>query len=623
MNVQNQVQRRNQRVNRQGQAQAGPQNAAVQGGNQGNQNHQEIQAPVWVSPLDSNPPVHLSVRSGVETNIQDSKIYSPEATEILRKRFFYLSRGAARDRFRIGGDQGHKMHPHALGAFLRSYYFDQVAYKYATSGSVLDIGSSLSRLNRYEQLDDNEFRTPLFARFFASTPMLDVRDYTRRADNYNRFVENVVDYDEKVREHNEHVDPLQALPRVNAGNRVCQHAIDQIPMYGPHVDCQCQQRFDHYLSCESIYYPGVLDGILQRLERDQIDNRPSDAYVIFNNYGGRLLQDLADKQSDAYKQLKEVLTGVKPDSEFSIKYKSCVDIDGTPEGIHTIKIDQNGNFRMHVDINGNYLPYTHDIPRFLNDEFFIIQYSEQSVMIFERLDRVMNGDVPFDLYKIRSTPRNLWTEEQLTLRSTSGSGFFSKYNILGLVPNALELVDLPPVEIPEMKGEVKLEALNNDTITNLYLPKFQQLKKTYKGKETNVDYRTFTEKVTSEIGFVNWLRTQFGRRNYQISFRVQEGTVYIILRNYTKTFFWFTGIDSNRSAMAPVSEVVDAYIRMGIASNTSTIRNKMANEQKVANNLDYSTLTKQEAYIIARVIRIGEEQRWADIVQPINVVPKQ
>lgn len=64
------------------------------------------------------------------------------------------------------------------------------------------------------------------------------------------------------------------------------------------------------------------------------------------------------------------------------------------------------------------------------------------------------------------------------------------------------------------------------------------------------------------------------------------------------------------TALAKVSDVLTAYLAIGVKANTTSIQQTMVTKQRDIENIDYKAFEMSEAYVIARLLRKIEAERF-------------
>lgn len=610
-------------------------------GNQGQNVPPQIQA--RQRPAKTLPEENLQVRNGTVASFSSRYNFSKEAIDVLRSHFSHLLIGEDKHRLSIGGNSGFIPHGHALGATLRAYYDDLVLYKHAPNGKVLDVGGSMVRtLSRYQFLKNGRKVNAAF-RVWSQTPVLDVRDDLRVQDNKETLVR-------KVNEHNEiETDPdLKLMIEGGLVNRVDALTLSPIPLQcrcamaksglGTDINCACStERYDTIKSVESWYYPGVMEGMFNRLIRDK-----SVGYVVCNDYYRMLLRQKDNKESVLGKKLAAISCVRALNSDFGVEAigHGCLNHNLVPESTHTV-LTEKGKLIVKAEVQGNPMPYVHGFPKTADSDSFAYTFVAREhddfgnplsigqqpkmteyLMLFEKVEEIMNGDIPFVLYKVRATLKSRWGSI-LNHVPVLPFEFATVHDILNDATPSY--IDQWVLNTTKQEEEVKVtekktpkmadpEPVEQDLVLfdeDLYV------KKTIEGGEKRVYSAEMKSALENERQFVRWIKRQVFDRNHNhhFSVKVVKGKAYLVLRKYTRSFFGLiVSTDASLSAMAPVSDVVDAYCRIGVKSNAVAIQQSCVQKQRDAKNQDHKMFTDAEAFLIARYIRAVETARFNSIL---------
>jgi len=575
-------------------------------------------------PLSQAPKLHRPqdfIFSGTTPcAFKSNLLLSKSAIEGITEAFSYLKIGVDKQRLSIGGDNGFKPHHHGAGRLGRAY--GSALIRDQTKGlKTLDIGTSLVReISSYiAHPHDPTNMVSVFSNMHATVPLDDAAELYRW-QNQRRRVNDL------IMEHNSREDAIADYYKrdpvyLNLEDHMCHHKINEVLTVVDTKTCaKCVASYEAYTSVESFYYPGVSEGIQARLERDLLDEQVTikpQAYVYLNNYFAAIQRKL--KNDPAVKeQLRTIISGDVNKTEFKIVlngYDMVPDSNGltAPESTHTITCKPDGKLWVEVDVQGNPFKYQHHIPHLLDDEYFYVSTSNV-VYVWERTHRFPNKDITGDTFKVTPIIAGKWTKEQLKHRSqvTSMPATFADL-MVEVTDNWKDIMATTTISTP--KDEIKLDNKCADALPNILNTQYYELKKK-QANEKRIDFATHESKMTSHREFVEWLAMQFGNsKHHTFSLKKVDGEVYIVVRSFMKKWFFLTQVDQGASAMAKLEDVVAAYVAIGIKQNALSVRNTMANAQKQNKNNDASVFSNQDAYCIARLIRLAEEERWARIVE--------
>jgi hypothetical protein len=565
------------------------------GQNQQNQNRNQgagarAQAPPQRDVVEKD---HLQIANGSISCIKSKYWFSEEASATLHQHFSYLQRGEDKTRCQLGYGHGFDRHPHALGAFLRSYFDDLIMYKYARNvPSVLDVGGSLVRtLSRYT--DNVNWGNKVW----SMTPMLGVKDTIRKQDNYYRLIE-ILD------KHNHKHRTALTLNDVR-----CEHTMQA----NVRENCACGRNYPVIKSVESFYYPGVADGIYDRLCHAVENDIPSVAYVVMNNYSAATIKLIRDRES----VLNKDLSGINDLQNHIIQPFDLIgtlDCDGKPESVHTISY-YNGKLKVSARVEGNAIPYIHYFPLLSDEQFYTGAWTfgdKDYMIMFERLERVMNGDVPFDLIRLRATKIQDWSMSQMDslphiwLRDATIETCVVAAGGRSLIAKREDIDTIKKI----------WTKLTEDDAADKIIP-ISHKEKSIAGGDIKLDMDKRVKTKMCQNMFVRWLQVQL-KANKEHDFYIRQrsdGLVWITVVKY-KT--WMAGLlkteDKNVSPTAKLSDVILAYLNIGIKTSVTSIMHSMVTQQRSALVQDETMFGMSEAYAIARLLRCSESTRFTIIV---------
>jgi len=586
-----------------------------------------------IQPQPRHPANDLDVAGGVIASIRSSLRFSESAVKSLRDQLFsHLFVDKSGSRFYVGDQYGFKDHEHALGAFIRSHFDNLIMYKYQMRGRILEPGASPVRsCLRYNTIDG--IQEPWLKRLHLMNPVIGPQDEIRKTDHLPILQEAAARHRQQ-----ELLKPLnqQWLWTVNeqTGNlsiNQCNHTMQSIaPIQG---NCACTERFDAIKSVESFYYPGVQQGIHSRLAGWQNESVGGVAWVVFNDYYLMLLKMAKEER---FSEQKTHLTTfafsdlIGKAMKMAVEGKACVGIDNEPESRHLINYEEetgNRELKVKAVVKGNPIPYHHGIVLTTEAPTFGVEFSsgnETFLMIYTRKECFWNGDVPTCLYKIQVTKKSSYTKEQLQSVPVVRAGYATVDDLMNdtnLVSEAFEKVGR---NIHAAEEKARLDANQKGTPKEdepeVPLVLFDEDK--YERKLTSgIDRRAWPlelkTRVESNRAFVRWLKRQFQDRNtsHTFSLRYISGEAYLCARKLNRSFWGLIVSESkDLTAMAKLEDVLQAYLKIGVKSNTTSIQQALVTHQRDMKTVDHTALVMGEAYIIARLLRTIEAKRFETLV---------
>jgi hypothetical protein len=253
------------------------------------------------------------------------------------------------------------------------------------------------------------------------TPNTGAKDIIRRMDNSLIISSNVETYNERevfVNGPNAKLMTQAGQSLVYDGERrQCQCALNIVADV-QQVPCACNTFDQDFIkSIESWYYPGVLDGIFDRLATTYVSNpTKACAYIVGNDYYRMMLRQARKPETLVATSLKA--RNLEAVRSLRATGLGCVDLKGEPESVHTIaSTGEHGFLKVTAAVKGNNSPYVHHFPKTADTDSFAYTYVKSGVcyvMLFEKLQEVENGDVPFVMYKIRAVPKEAWSDDELS-----------------------------------------------------------------------------------------------------------------------------------------------------------------------------------------------------------------
>jgi hypothetical protein len=498
----------------------------------------------------------LTLYKGSLSAIHIPYVLGPEADKALRKHFntLLLNEDTTRPRFVV---QSRHQHPHPVGAFMRAYFGDLVHYKYAKHGMVLDIGTSQVRLtNRFDVNGWN-----LSWRVHSMAPILSGRDIMREMANADRIHESD--------------GTLQNSCRCTGGQWVNRCYSCLIP------------QFDHTMSVDSIYYPGVLEEMIANGLREDYKGRGALGWVVFNDY---------DKA--------RIIHG---------REGSALD----KESSYVIKGD-----KVISTVAGNPAPYEHGFLRTGGHDTW--QYhmfakdrdgkAHQVNVIFETVEEFQNGDVPYKLCRVYIIKHSkLVGVNELEGAGVSGIPTYSSQWYKETIPI------IPKNEIlPVTKDTIGYHLAGN--VTGFTRPS--------KSGDLLTDLISKEERQHKDLAiwqtFVNQYEYHVLKRNERFFNTVEEiaGKQTELVHMEMLTSKWYTlGLATSQKVVtAKLSHVIDAYLAIGNKKVTSSVKQACIQLQRAAPKEELMDIT--DAFLIARVMRAQEEVRYDEVLKLSNAGKK-
>jgi len=594
------------------------------GANQAGQKNPGAQKPAQEPPrkILDHPEDNLQISAGVVASIRSNYHFSAQALETLRRHFAHLFIGGDNSRFYVGDKQGFKNHPHALGAFLRSYFDDLVMYKYQPRGTMLDIGASPIRsLGRY-YTNVEGVRRPWLSRLHIMTPRLDMRDDVREQDHFwsmqamsekhNAIEDAKLLADPGYRQFKYTVDDDCSLSLYQ-----CNHKLTDVD----DPNCDCGKEYDALKLIESWYYPGVLENTIRRLCKAYKNcKRKGVGWIVGNDYY-RMLLRRAKTDPNMLKTVFEREVGEHP--FLDVIGKGCVGTDGNPESIHRITSPK-GKLFVDAHVKGNPTNYQHHIPRTADADTFIAHVTHDGtdfVVLFEKKEEVVNGEVPFVLYKLNVTEKERWSAEALAAQVEVKLGEAEAVHLLcDSDPEIFsswgsESTEVTEVESPKSPSEKVEEVPISIFDEEVYAKKVVQ----------KSDKKLCPEKMKqhqARIGFVRWIQNQFSNSTHSFYLRYNNGEASLLVRRRHRAVFgMFLSESRDLTALAPLDAVLKAYIELGIKSSATAIHQAMVNSQRESTSkggVSAKLLLDQEAFAIARLLRLMETKRFALMIDGYN-----
>jgi hypothetical protein len=474
--------------------------------------------------------------------------FGPEGEKIMKEYFSdiswtvsYLESKNLEDKRKVKFGLGKFPHKHPVGATFRYVFQDFVNYCLEPNSRILDIGGQLVRLSsRVDEHHHNggSFSTPLGRRLWSLSPIDSFRDVIRNIDSKNN---------KKVQQY-----PYYCRCLGGQWQNRCYH-------------CR-STKYDVITSIDSIYYDGVLDEIVQQAASTNFE---AVGYVAFNDY------DHARK--------KYGLTGQAADGEST--YKIVGD-------------------RVTVHVEGNNLaPYSH---KFLQTGGELSWRYSQLIfkgsvplrvdIVFNTVEMVWNGDVPYKLCKVYVFPAAPHT------KAVSG------YKDLALVKhfkNVWAMDDDPLLKDDEV---YTVNISKHTLIQPENLAKDAEYKQAFVNfARRSVEHKSYLrvwDTICHEM--TNWLSSM--KSNERIFTTLENGEIYVTLEIYP-TLLGVDRRDPEMCCKEKLESVVKAYNKLGNKKLLDSVLNATAQAQKELVGHGVDTLNMPEAFLIARVIRAQQERR--------------
>jgi len=561
------------------------------------------------------PNPHLAIAGGVVAAIRSTYNFSQPALKILRKEFGHLLLDPTDlQRCLLGDKQGFKDHPHALGAFLRAYYDDLICYNYHPNGTILDVGGSVNRtFSRWEEVSIGGQRTRCNQgeRVWTMAPCLDGRDVLRKRDHFFSLQDMFIDYNDKMPNCRFAVDN-NTIVTINNEPRNCDHREDDakgLPVekslataqFKTDPDCPCQHSYSAYKSIESWYYHGVAKGIFRRLAEDYEAGKPSVGYFVANDYY-RMLANHVQVKGQIRSQVLNTGTPLE------LTFSGCVGVDGVPESIHIITEDASGTLEVTAHVKGNPAPYCHTFPRTSTRDTFAYGFTHGNVKylaLMQKIKQTDNGEVPLVLYKTTIIPKKMC------------NSFIHELEVVPFGDScAFTLWDLIPEDLPEKVEPIKLEDKLGTDLKLFNEDLFKHKEEVRLAGEKRYEPDALKKRVESSVWFLRTVQRQFCDRNtkHHIALQYVKGVPHLVVRKYVRSFFGLVvGFDQRFTAMADLQSVLDAYVAIGVKSNSVSIHQCLVQQQRDAKEKTSEMLGQGDAFIIASILRQFEAKRYGNI----------
>jgi len=614
------INNRNQRQNNQGQN-----NAAAQGNAQGARQQQ------------NRPPSHpensIEVRGGVISHFRTSYIHSEEGTEVLKGQFRHLLTKDS-SRFYVGGTNGYKIHPHALGAELRRLYHNKLVYQYLAKPKdvpnykVLDIGASPVR-SMGSYLDGENW----LEYQHMMCPNLGVRDDIREQNNYYKLQAQCREHNERERQIRPNamkqitIDPNTGLLS-KAHCKCAMKPEGNIDWAQPQNNtCACSRTYDAYTSIESWYYPGVMEGMFHQMIESFLENRfKGSGWIVGHDYYRMMLRQAQDSRNyeltdSVFKRYHDLHASTHVEwTPIQALGHGVLDIDGNPESTHRIQSDHsrdNKPFMVTAEVKGNATAYKHQIPLTADEDVFayeVIHRGVKYIILMETMELAMNGDVPFVMYRARVTEKSKWDAKEIEELNIIPLRFAVEQDIM-MDENVNK--QMATREINRMLEEnAKNKALGEKKAYEEDLKFFNEDQYESKCLQVGKEKRAWPDKMKcsaeSHIKFLRWIKRQWCDRKSQFYIRIRlvDGEWYMVISLLERSFMnLFVTISKDGTYVAKVDDIIRAYIAIGIKNQTSSILHTMVQAQRNKTAPDHTVFEDSEAYVIARVFRILEAQR--------------
>lgn len=539
----------------------------------------------------------IKFEHGVAARYTCTKILSEDQKNVIKAIFPNLI--MQKDQSRVSFEGAYELHEHAIGNIFRAVS-ESLIYSLA-KGEVLQYGGAFNRLiSTIESV--NGRKQSMLVRTHCANPELSAADDLRWFENAEKTTIKAEAYNiiERAKAESKPIDWKA---------HTCQHAQGGIESINE--DCPCTKDYGSYVAVESVYYPGVLSDIKSRLTVPDNRTRPC-AYFAFNNYVAALKKRL-DANSDTRKIIGRSI--VESGHDISQSFEGTTNHKGVPESVHRL-FTKNNTLYVEAVVEGNRFPYKHHVPM-IPDLRYFREVQGEVTLVYERIARFWNGEIPYDTYKVTPVRTKSFTNEEMEGMPHHTTGL--ETNLLVFYDDCLteisEILKTPvtnptPTEVVLVKS--KIEAIEN--IMTLYTRK--ERKKL--SDSLNIDILTHNKRMASHNQFMEWCKLQFSRSDGApgLSLRAINGETKMILKNTKDVCMgFFKTVDASCTVIANVHDVMEAYVKIGAKQNLTSVYNVQVNAQKQMADPDSKTLLDvSDAYIIAYYLRACERSRLAKIV---------
>jgi len=639
--------RNNANRNQQGQRNAGPQRNAVQ----------QPQPNNGPRPVE-HPQTHLKIEKGVVSSFTSRYMFSQKAIDCLKGHFRGLlvdNTKTDKPRFNVGGKQGFEVHGHALGATLRSHFHDLIVEKYQPRGNILEFGGSPVRaMARYG--DNGEQQAPWMSRVHMMNPRIGAQDALRDAEHPWSVHPMVLSHNKREKEIRpvvteqliysmsdpEDVHSLRETVDTDSRAPICKH------LAGPDMhlnlqkkadgsNCECNDLYEAVVSVESWYYPGVVEGMFNKLASSHHSGRKSVAgYFVGNDYYRFLKRKLTDVTSKFYSETINHMIAADFEKITTIGY-GCENHDGVPESSHHIYSAHEDvlTLKVRADVKDNPIPYIHGFPLTADRDSYRTPYTlilaDKTEINYQMLvvkkEEVVNGDIPFVLLKITPILTSLWTKEQLESVVEVPLRMARVIDLAQDMIGPVQETQRVKLEEEEKRKQAALSLAKKQPRPTIdveepvfYFDEEKYNKKCHQKGDTRYDPNKMKRKHENNIAFVRWLGQQFGDRNVTHRFYIRyiDDEAFLVAKLLSRSWWGlFIKENSSDTAMARLTDVVDAYIEIGIKSSANAIQQTLVQKQRgmAEEDRDHEMLTMQEAYTIARLLRSLENSRMIRLLK--------
>jgi len=340
-----------------------------------------------------------------------------------------------------------------------------------------------------------------------------------------------------------------------------------------------------------------------------------------NNYSAAIISNYREAGSDYRKSLDRKIEQEWEKEVPELTLQGCLDINDKPESKHVITLDNN-NFEVTATVKGNEIPYIHHIPYLLDEDSFLVDIGDSDViMLYTKVFEIPNGDVASQIFKVTATWKHRYTAKQLAALPKIHDGFMKIADIYEGSDDTIErTVSTNDTMASAPSTDITIASLSDNTIPNIYNDDLYNERKSKAGdKEFNP--AKYNSRVASEIAFVRWMRRQLFNRgsSHLFSLRIIDGEVYIVARKLGRWFFKiFVAEWKAETALAKVSDVIDAYLTIGVKSNETSIRHAQVTDQRASKDKTLKVLNAGDAFAIARLLRIAEEHRFTLLTSDVT-----
>lgn len=549
----------------------------------------------------AHPKGFVEIQDGTIAALRCKYVLSGEANKALKEHFSYMLNSKDEEpRLKLGGQYGYDPHPHAVGAFMRAVSHVRVVEEVEFPDQPfqrLEVAPSEPReYGKYRRLKNGR-AYPWIKHAWTMQPRLDARDDVRRAVNKTRIAKMCAEHNEREVAQG-HANPFLLNPGMNQCTCTAMKVMpDPAPGAQP---CECRRFFPRVVLTETAYYDGVLDFCYEKLITPDADGEiTAQGYAIFNDYHNayRANLDRVPEKNGAHGELElHALPGP----------------DGKPESKHFIyprknPITKHWELMVRAEVRGNPSPYVHKVVNVGTQESFLKKYTDNNgvlwYIMYEQLDRFMNGEIPYVTYRMTATKPDRWYPEVLERMEIIDHLPFATI-IPGLVtiPATNFLTVLPPKEDPPIELNLfDTAAYEKKAITN---------------GDRSIDVKTHKERVRSHNTFIDGIRKRiwYNNKTHDLRIRVIDGEPWLYLSVLDRKWFGIQVCpNADGTARAKLSDVIEAYIHVGAKKTSSSVIFATVQAQKDMKR-SAEIFDVVDSYYIALFIRSKETERLEAIV---------